>query len=62
MCPLFFNADVGIDDVGPLMKAYAEQRHEMKRPRRLLMAGRKARKVLLIMPLLLITPFHVVLW
>ena len=51
MCPLVFNVDVGIDDVGPLMKAYAEERREMKGPRRLLVVGRKARKVLLITPL-----------
>ena len=51
MCPLFFNADVGIDDVGPPMKIYAEERSELKRSRRLLVAERKAGKVLLITPL-----------
>ena len=50
-CPLFFNAEVGIDDVSPLMKTYAQERGELKRPRRLLVAGHKAQKVLLITPL-----------
>ena len=30
MCLLFFNADVGIDDVGPPLKAYGEERGELK--------------------------------
>ena len=51
MYPLFFNADVRIDDMGPPMKTYAEERGEFKRPRRLLVGGRKAGKVLLITPL-----------
>ena len=48
MCPLFFNADVGIDEVGPPIKTYAEERGELKS---LLVAGRKAGKVLFMTPL-----------
>ena len=44
LCPLFFNADVGIDDVGPLMKVYTEEQGDLKRPRRLLVSDARLEK------------------
>ena len=52
MCPIFKNVDISLDDVGPYMKQYGEERVFMKQPQRSLISSYFGRDLLLITPLL----------
>ena len=53
MPPLFLNTDIPVESMGDHMQAYMKEAGmDMKRPRRLLVSGLKAEKVLLSSPLL----------
>ena len=52
MQPIFKNATVTRDDIGPFMRQYAEEHDIMSTPRRMLVASYHGDKILLITPLL----------
>ena len=52
MCPLFLNTEVTFEDIGEHMQQHVNQFNLSKHPRRLLIGGLRAEKVLLASPLL----------
>jgi hypothetical protein len=52
MCPLFCNTDVEIEHIGTHMAQHVSEHNLSTKPRRLLVAGMRARKILLASPLL----------
>ncbi|KAK3087962.1 hypothetical protein FSP39_012874 [Pinctada imbricata] len=52
MAPLFCTTDIPFEVIGPHMQDYAERHGLSKKPRRLLVGGMKAKKILLATPLL----------
>ena len=52
MTPIFKNVDISLDDIGPHMKAFAEEHECMPRPRRSLIGSYHGDKILLATPLL----------
>ena len=52
MQPIFKNATVTRDDIGPFMRAYAEENDIMSTPRRMLVGSYHGKKILLATPLL----------
>ena len=52
MCPIFKNVDISLDDAGPYVKQYGEERGFMKQPQRPLISSYFGRDLLLITPLL----------
>ena len=52
MTPIFKNVDISLDDIGPHMKAFAQQHECMPRPRRALIGSYRGDKILLATPLL----------
>ena len=51
-CPLFVTCSIPTEAIGDTMQQYIEERNLSKLPRRQLVAGRKARQILLTTPLL----------
>ena len=52
MQPIFKNANVSRDDIGPYMRQYAEEHDIMSTPRRMLVGSYRGEKILLTTPLL----------
>ena len=52
MQPIFKNANVSRDDIGPFMRQYAEENDIMSTPRRMLIGSYRGEKILLTTPLL----------
>ena len=52
MQPIFKNANVSRDDIGPFMRQYAEEHDIMSTPRRMLVGSYRGEKILLTTPLL----------
>ena len=52
MQPIFKNANVSRDDIGPYMRQYAEENDIMSTPRRMLVGSYRGEKILLTTPLL----------
>ena len=52
MQPIFKNATVTLDDIGPYMRQYAEENDIMSTPRRMLIGSYRGEKILLATPLL----------
>ena len=52
MQPIFKNANVSRDDIGPYMRQYAEENDIMSKPRRMLVGSYRGDKILLTTPLL----------
>ena len=52
MQPIFKNANVSRDDIGPYMRQYAEENDIMSTPRRMLIGSYRGEKILLATPLL----------
>ena len=52
MLPVFKNALVTRDDIGPYMRQYAEEYNILKKPRRMLVGSYRGDKILLSTPLL----------
>ena len=52
MQPIFKNATVTLDDIGPYMRQYAEENDIMSTPRRMLIGSNRGEKILLATPLL----------
>ena len=52
MQPIFKNANVSRDDIGPYMRQYAEENDIMSTPRRMLVGSYRGEKILLATPLL----------
>ena len=52
MQPIFKNANVSRDDIGPYMRQYAEENDIMSTPRRMLIGSYRGEKILLTTPLL----------
>ena len=52
MQPIFKNANVSRDDIGPFMRNYAEEHDIMPTPRRMLVGSYRGEKILLTTPLL----------
>ena len=52
MQPIFKNATVTLDDIGPFMRQYAEENDIMSAPRRMLVGSYRGDKILLTTPLL----------
>ena len=52
MCPIFWNTEVGFDDIGEHMQAHVWEHQLSDKPRRLLVSRTKARQILLATPLL----------
>ena len=52
MQPIFKNATVTLDDIGPYMRQYAEENDIMSTPRRMLIGSYRGNKILLTTPLL----------
>ena len=52
MPPLFYNTDVNYNDIGPFMQQYVKDQGLLEKPRRLLISGMKAGKILLSSPYL----------
>ena len=52
MQPIFKNANVSSDDIGPYMRQYAEENDIMSTPRRILIGSYRGEKILLATPLL----------
>ena len=52
MQPVFKNATVTRDDIGPFMREYAEKNDIMSKPRRMLVGSYHGEKILLATPLL----------
>ena len=52
MPPLFCNTDVNYNDIGPFMQQYVKDQGLLQKPRRLLISGMKAKKILLSSPYL----------
>ena len=52
MQPIFKNANVSRDDIGPFMRNYAEEHDIMSTPRRMLVGSYRGEKILLTTPLL----------
>ena len=52
MCPLFCTVNIGIDDIGEHMKTHIKTQKLSEKPRKLLVSGLRARKMLLFTPLL----------
>ena len=52
MLPVFKNALVTRDDIGPYMRQYAEEYNILKKPRRMLVGSYRGDKILLATPLL----------
>ena len=52
MQPIFKNANVSRDDIGPYMRQYAEEHDIMSTPRRMLVGSYRGEKILLATPLL----------
>ena len=52
MCPIFWNTEVGFDDIGEHMQAHVWVHQLSDKPRRLLVSRTKARQILLAAPLL----------
>ena len=52
MTPIFKNAEISVQHIGPHMKAFAEEHECMPRPRRSLIGSYKAENILLATPLL----------
>jgi hypothetical protein len=51
-CPIFANVEVPFEEIGERMQNHVEQFDLSKKPRRLLISGMKATKILLISKLL----------